>query len=1023
MDFAPREAVFPAVVTGIFSVITPSIISLPLCIQSLSNKEEVGSLVRHKLLWDFIQSSLISFKDMKGESGRSCKSQVLDGYEDEIDDNDGACTDQIVRRRSIYVLGLLIDQEWTHLRNSGKSSSQQISISIWKKFVLCFEALEMEVEIHLVDQIWDTVQELCTVCCNNKNHTKLNSCSDKLEELPPMSWEWVSSLFGRILLSEKPNLRKFALFRFLNGSAGIANLDIEETVEMDVLETSRGNDRISTKIDQADQTNNVDDVNAQMNESSKYQRAKKDAKNYVEGTHELNDAPTSIVSTSFIFSILIPSFDSLWSSVGTIIQYEENGKTVDDDISVLFELFITNYVKSLLPYPKRMQTFTENLLQESCINVFHAKTILKLFRSTVAAWSYPKFEDIDIIINSKMLEQGVKCLSKMFGPGSMPQKMREALLADFAILLSHTLYINNKPEPLLLLKTLEFFPSPVVYQSSENVVSQALQKWLSNIGDSFAENTGAATAAAFVSGNLVPFSECSNSISNKFVMLDNDERSIGASISKLCALACLSESSSSYMLWPAINKGLSYAHLFVQEDSSTCTPTTKLLSSQALRQISRATILLEKGCIERVISGMGNGDIVMDKNGIALPPPPEIERLLSLAINFVLDQIQSVSLCGMQEIEDEADQNELPACGARSGISNSISNQFTFLTNQLIVLKQSFPSSVTISATVESLLNKSLETLFSIDRNLESINLTDQMVMVKNVALLFACLSSGGTCQRWKAERNHTLGEYCSMLLQMQFVVPTANGNGQSQVRLKAVRSAFQYAKWGALSFLVPEVISEAKDQNKINSLNEDILNIAQNSINATPANALLPLFETIVICAKEISEKKLAYCTKKDKMNNIISTLFSAMMEAPNNPTKSYMLNVTCSIVFRPRLLIDEYDGLQERIKSKKEFDDNDNMPILNAFRHLVKMASTRRPHISKAVLMYISVAWLGQDFDCDETTKGLCAIPYALDIAQLLGSYLLYCHLCLIIYVLILTKTYFSCLFDFSSQRNEAR
>ena len=57
-------------------------------------------------------------------------------------------------------------------------------------------------EIHLVDQIWDTVQKICTVCCNNKN----------------------------------------------------------------VLETSRGNDRISTKIDQVDQTSNIDDVNAQMNE-------------------------------------------------------------------------------------------------------------------------------------------------------------------------------------------------------------------------------------------------------------------------------------------------------------------------------------------------------------------------------------------------------------------------------------------------------------------------------------------------------------------------------------------------------------------------------------------------------------------------------------------------------------------------------------------------------------------------------------------------------------------------------------
>ena len=47
------EVVFPAVMTGIVSVITPSIISLPLCNHSLSEKDEIGSLVKHKLFMGF----------------------------------------------------------------------------------------------------------------------------------------------------------------------------------------------------------------------------------------------------------------------------------------------------------------------------------------------------------------------------------------------------------------------------------------------------------------------------------------------------------------------------------------------------------------------------------------------------------------------------------------------------------------------------------------------------------------------------------------------------------------------------------------------------------------------------------------------------------------------------------------------------------------------------------------------------------------------------------------------------------
>ena len=70
--------------------------------------------------------------------------------------------------------------------------------SLW----LWWDERNKEAKFILLDQIWDTVQEICTVYCNNKH----------------------------------------------------------------VLETSSGNDRISTHIHQANQTSNIDDVNTHMNE-------------------------------------------------------------------------------------------------------------------------------------------------------------------------------------------------------------------------------------------------------------------------------------------------------------------------------------------------------------------------------------------------------------------------------------------------------------------------------------------------------------------------------------------------------------------------------------------------------------------------------------------------------------------------------------------------------------------------------------------------------------------------------------
>ena len=91
--------------------------------------------------------------------------------------------------------------------------------------MLCFEALEMEKELHLVDQIWDTVLELCIAC--ETNHLANTSQSPII---PLMSWEWVGSLLARVILSATPTLRKLALFRFLNGQAGVS-ISISNTMD------------------------------------------------------------------------------------------------------------------------------------------------------------------------------------------------------------------------------------------------------------------------------------------------------------------------------------------------------------------------------------------------------------------------------------------------------------------------------------------------------------------------------------------------------------------------------------------------------------------------------------------------------------------------------------------------------------------------------------------------------------------------------------------------------------------------
>jgi hypothetical protein len=130
-------------------------------------------------------------------------------------------------------------------------------------------------------------------------------------------------------------------------------------------------------------------------------------------------------------------------------------------------------------------------------------------------------------------------------------------------------------------------------------------------------------------------------------------------------------------------------------------------------------------------------------------------------------------------------------------------------------------------------------------------------------------------------------------------------------------------------------------------------------------------------VAAKESTGRDDSFAVN---LSRIISALFSVMADSPSGRKAFYMLDEICALLFRPNLLIDEFERL------KRDGDDAQT-PVRDAFRHLMEMAGKKRPHISKAALCRISVAWLGNySEEGMQIYAGLSAVPYRKDIADLL-------------------------------------
>ena len=333
--------------------------------------------------------------------------------------------DQMLRRRGVYLLRLLVEHS---------------TDTIWLKYVLCFEALEMETENHLVDQVWDTVAEICAAAAAPRE--------DKVQSLPSMTWDWISAMLARVLLSETPVLRKLGLYRFLSGHTGIQITcnDNDDGTSSDPLQPVKS-----------------------KNAKSKRNKA-------------VHSAPLSLVSTDFVFDVILPSYDTLGQSVGTNMQFVVNGKAEVHDIAALVPKFLGAYLRAV-DEPHRY-LFLSALFSPSTICNMRLKNVVLMFEAVASV-------DLDFPVDHDLIHEAVQSFGQLFGGMSIVASYRERLLDAFATILSRS-SIKVALDPILVLKVLALYPiaaprissdsESTVNAPSENTTYQLLQTWVSNLG-------------------------------------------------------------------------------------------------------------------------------------------------------------------------------------------------------------------------------------------------------------------------------------------------------------------------------------------------------------------------------------------------------------------------------------------------------------------------------------------------------------------------------------------------------------
>ena len=828
------------------------------------------------LLWNFISNLL----------HRGTKVAVKGGS---FQYGDNAAQHARLRRRGLYLLRLIVEKE----------EQQQV----WMKYVMCFETLEMEQEQHLMDQVWDTVAEVC-----------LEAAAPSENSVPPpMTWDWIAAMLSRLFLSETPTLRKLALFRFLNGRAGIQVVP-EEPKDA------------------------VDERRLALQRAPKKKHAIKSKKNQTRGA-----APLSIVSTDFVLDAIITSFDTLSASIGTNMNYEDRGKILTQDITPKSVEFLMTYVNCL--DETRLSDFVAGILSPRMLLRLRPKTVVMVLSAMAQAMSS---SSIKVPITEDVLSTAVQSFQQLFSSGSIVITFRQGLLHALATILSAST-LPGTPDPKKILRVLTLYPLDLAEAGDDRMdhpTYKALQQWTSTLGatPAWASHTAAACAAAFVQSQLLPALE---ERWDPITANSDIERSTGASI---VLLATLSSSTASSLLWPSIHKGLS------------TTPSAAMVWLNA-DKASRALILLDNGCRLETVSGLGNGDLVVDKaTQHMLPPPPNIEQVLASAVGFLLNHVRALSSVREQH-EQQTGEGAVTFSGStRSGNTHQISTTFAHVIAQLKVLTESYPSSMAVSSASEQMLESGINTIMLLKDE-------DSIDAVTFTSLSYAALSCGAD-PLFQRDGIST-ADACAKLLRLDFI---GTDNLMAKQDEQTARSVFHYARWGCLSAMLPKLLENTSDV-AVLPLLEQVFARALELAEATPMDALLPLFDSVRVAATSWMSLKEDRESYPIHLAKIIEAMFAAMNDMSTSSTATYMLNGICGLLFRPSVLLDEYERLQE--------NPDYQAPVREAFLKLMKIAGCLRSHFLKAALCHISAGWLGS---ADGISPGLGAIPYKNEVVKLL-------------------------------------
>jgi hypothetical protein len=822
---------------------------------------------------------------------RRCLAQGITEFEDKERQYDS-----LYRRRGLYLLRTLLD----HQTMQNEQQYGIIDDAVWDKYVAVFELFEMESEQHLVDQAWDTMIELLE--------------HDGPDECLRGSWDdWKRLLLARTLISpETPILRKYGLSRFFLGQTG-------------------------------------------MNMA----------------------ASQKMITVEFLFSIVVPSANSLVTSLGTnIVQQSTKKSTESQDMLVLLSGLLVSYLTLCIETSnfQQIEEFLIRLWSEDIMVKVHRKLAVQIFQA-MEDFLKSKNQNGCLSLRDDMLQLFIESYRLAAANGAMAPLYQRCILNAVATILQY-----SKPKgvisPISILKVLAVFPVRILDGSGRRMVGSdhvtendsklwwidqdsslvSLGKWLLGCGNATSSTgisiVGATLAKAFVDGSLLGDNSSEDAPWDPKSGCSSFELDMAKAIGLLCILPChvlscdhtyhefTSDSTeASELLWLAIHKGLSFA-------------TVAISSSGTLnaRKVSRALLLLETGVKMQVLSGVGNGELIVDKaTNQMLPPPANIEALLGNAASFLF--YHSHVLFPPTGSEAFLEQ-KYPQGASRSGAVKLVCSTFVRLTEQLHFLSKGFLSSIAISAVVDSALENCLKVLF------ENENVSPNR-SVENLATLFLALSGGASVDDARCL------SVARTILDFKYEEWDSHGD-----LTQASRSIFHFAKWSCLSELLFQLNNSPSEDIRMKSFLDDIFSAASLAVESSPQNTILPLFR----CFMKAANTRFSKMESKDNvfydvsfLTKIIDSMFSLLENAEYGVDFIHMLDDICGLIFSPCFLLDEYKRLENNGESET--------PIRDSFRRLIKMAGTRRPHIGHIAISRICSGWFVPD---DEQLVGISAIPY---------------------------------------------